>query len=201
MSNHRLSINNRFFEKPILNSPYEYPARLLRLFASQQIYTGDLFEQVDQARDFVLEKINRAVGTRANSITAPAIYELPPDAVGEAIVNAIAHRDYHSNASVEIRLFADRLEVWSPEQPLVISTNLSKKRIQPSWAKGPLPRTVKIANNAEIEVIWDNYQEKLEPLRDQFNKTLKQKWQEWEIPRDVDDNWSKEAGFPSSKPG
>jgi predicted HTH transcriptional regulator len=69
---------------------------------------------VDQTRDFVLAKINRAVGTRANSITAPAVYELPPDAVGEAIVNAIAHRDYHSNASVEIRLFADRLEVWNP---------------------------------------------------------------------------------------
>jgi predicted HTH transcriptional regulator len=85
-----------------------------RPFASQQIYSGDLFEQADQARDFVLAKINRGVGTRAASITAPATYELPPDAVGEAIVNAIAHRDYHSNASVEVRLFADRLEVWNP---------------------------------------------------------------------------------------
>jgi predicted HTH transcriptional regulator len=79
-----------------------------------QVYGGDLYEQADQARDFVLSKINRAVGTRAESITAPATYELPPDAVGEAIVNAIAHRDYHSNASVEVRLFADRLEVWNP---------------------------------------------------------------------------------------
>ena len=85
-----------------------------RPFASQQIYGGDLFEQADQARDFVLAKINRAVGTRATSITAPATYELPPDAVGEAIVNAIAHRDYHSHASVEVRLFTDRLEVWNP---------------------------------------------------------------------------------------
>jgi predicted HTH transcriptional regulator len=85
-----------------------------RPFASQQIYGGDLFEQADQARDFVLAKLNRAVGTRATSITAPATYELPPDAVGEAIVNAIAHRDYHSHASVEVRLFADRLEVWNP---------------------------------------------------------------------------------------
>ncbi|TSA35897.1 MAG: DUF4062 domain-containing protein [Verrucomicrobiaceae bacterium] len=85
-----------------------------RPFASQQIYGGDLFEQADQARDFVLAKINRAVGTREHSITAPATYELPPDAVAEAIVNAIAHRDYHSNASVEVRLFSDRLEVWNP---------------------------------------------------------------------------------------
>jgi hypothetical protein len=85
-----------------------------RPFASQQIYSGDLFDQANQAHDFVLAKINRAVGTRALSITAPATYELPPDAVSEAIVNAIAHRDYHSNASVEVRLFADRLEVWNP---------------------------------------------------------------------------------------
>ena len=85
-----------------------------RPFASQQIYAGDLFEQADQARDFVLAKLNRAVGTRAAGNSAPATYELPPDAVSEAIVNAIAHRDYHSNASVEVRLFADRLEVWNP---------------------------------------------------------------------------------------
>ncbi len=85
-----------------------------RPFAAQQIYSGDLFEQADQARDFVLAKINRAVGTRSESNVAPATYELPPDAIGEAVVNAIAHRDYHSNASVEVRLFADRLEVWNP---------------------------------------------------------------------------------------
>lgn len=85
-----------------------------RPFASLQVYGGDLFEQANQARDFVLAKINRSIGTRTAGITAPATYELPPDAVGEAIVNAIAHRDYHSNASVEIRLFTDRLEVWNP---------------------------------------------------------------------------------------
>lgn len=85
-----------------------------RPFASMQVYSGDLFEQADQARDFVLAKINRSVGTRAESNQAPATYELPPDAVAEAIINAIAHRDYHSNAAVEVRLFADRLEVWNP---------------------------------------------------------------------------------------
>ena len=41
-------------------------------------------------------------------MTATATYELPPDAVGEALINAIAHRDYHRNASVEVHLFADR---------------------------------------------------------------------------------------------
>ena len=48
------------------------------------------------------------------TIEAPVTYEIPQDAVAEAIVNAIAHRDYSSNASVQVMLFSDRLEVWNP---------------------------------------------------------------------------------------
>jgi ATP-dependent DNA helicase RecG len=54
------------------------------------------------------------VGTRAESNQAPVTYELPRDAVAEAIVNAVVHRDYANNASVQVMLFADRLEVWNP---------------------------------------------------------------------------------------
>lgn len=55
-----------------------------------------------------------------------------------------------------------------------------------------------IANNAEIDVIWEDYQARLEPLREQLNKLLKQSWQEWQIPRNAPsagsmDAWSKEA--------
>ena len=42
------------------------------------------------------------------------LFELPYEAVKEAIVNAIVHRDYTSLASVQVMLFRDRLEVWSP---------------------------------------------------------------------------------------
>ena len=42
-----------------------------------------------------------------------------------------------------------------------------------------------IANNSEIDVIWDEYQLKLEPLREQLNKALGTSWEEWEIPRDL----------------
>lgn len=73
-----------------------------------------LFELVDQTVNFVLSKINLAVGTRALSAQAPTAYEIPPEVVSEAIVNAIAHRDYTSTASVQVMLFADRLEVWNP---------------------------------------------------------------------------------------
>ncbi|MDD5261250.1 MAG: site-specific DNA-methyltransferase [Methylacidiphilales bacterium] len=50
-----------------------------------------------------------------------------------------------------------------------------------------------IANNAEIDVIWDQWQTKLEPLREKLNTTLKKNWQEWEIPREADAKWSDEA--------
>ncbi len=50
-----------------------------------------------------------------------------------------------------------------------------------------------IANNAEIDVIWDKWQEKLEPLRQSLNKSLKKAWEEWEIPRDADAKWSDAA--------
>ena len=50
-----------------------------------------------------------------------------------------------------------------------------------------------IANNTEIDVIYDEFQEKLEPLRKELNKALKTSWEEWEVPRDAEKSWSKEA--------
>jgi adenine-specific DNA-methyltransferase len=43
-----------------------------------------------------------------------------------------------------------------------------------------------IANNAEIDVIWDKWQAILDPLRDKLNSALKKKWEEWEVPRELD---------------
>lgn len=83
---------------------------------SHHEYEGTVFDLVDQAVDFVMSKIDRRVGTRAESNSVPVTYELPREAVAEAIVNAVAHRDYSSNASVQVMLFSDRLEVWNPGQ-------------------------------------------------------------------------------------
>jgi hypothetical protein len=55
-----------------------------------------------------------AVGTRALGPQAPVEYELPREAVAEAIVNAVAHRDYASAGAVQVSVFADRVEVWNP---------------------------------------------------------------------------------------
>jgi adenine-specific DNA-methyltransferase len=46
-----------------------------------------------------------------------------------------------------------------------------------------------IANNSEIDVIWDKWQATLEPLRDKLNAALTRQWQEWEIPSEADSKW------------
>lgn len=52
-----------------------------------------------------------------------------------------------------------------------------------------------IANNAEIDVIWDKWQAKLGPLRATLNRVLGKSWEEWEIPRDISDIIGEEGGF------
>ena len=81
---------------------------------SYQIYKGTLFDMAEAARTFVLSKLDLRVGTRDNDIEASREYEIPSSAVAEAIVNAIAHRDYASSGSVQVELFSDRLVVRNP---------------------------------------------------------------------------------------
>lgn len=125
---------------------------------SYQIYKGTVFELVDQAADFVLSKINRHIGTRAESVQAPATYELPKEAVTEAIVNAVAHRDYTSNASVQVMLFADRFEVWNPGE---LPPSLTPERLREPHASiprnpliGPSPFTSPATSKRPAAAPW-----------------------------------------------
>ena len=51
-----------------------------------------------------------------------------------------------------------------------------------------------IANNSEIDTIHAKWQKKLETVRIKLNDMLKKTWKEWEIPRETDKAWPKEAG-------
>ena len=106
----------KFFVASEVKCAQFYADRVSKPMADHQIYMGDVFELADQATRFVMSHISNWVGTRETGDTAevPTKFELPYDAVKEAIVNAIVHRDYTSNASVQVMLFKDRLEVWSP---------------------------------------------------------------------------------------
>ncbi|MDE2861189.1 MAG: DNA methyltransferase [Chloroflexota bacterium] len=50
-----------------------------------------------------------------------------------------------------------------------------------------------IANNAEIDVIWEVAQQDLGPMREELNRQLDKSWEEWEIPHDAEVTWPDEA--------
>ncbi|MXZ20910.1 MAG: site-specific DNA-methyltransferase, partial [Caldilineaceae bacterium SB0665_bin_25] len=50
-----------------------------------------------------------------------------------------------------------------------------------------------IANNAEIDVIWEEFQQTLEPLREDLNAALGRSWEEWEVPREAEEGWPQEV--------
>ena len=89
-------------------------AEVAKPIPSYQVYKGTVFELVDQSLDFVMSKLNLSVGTRSEGAQAPIRYEIPREVVAEAMVNAVAHRDYTSHGSVQVMLFSDRLEIWNP---------------------------------------------------------------------------------------
>jgi predicted HTH transcriptional regulator len=83
-------------------------------FTSYQIYDGNIFEQIDKAVAFVLDAIKFPVIQQEYTVRVKRPYEIPVFAIQEAIVNAVAHRDYNNNAGVQVMVFADRVEIWNP---------------------------------------------------------------------------------------
>jgi predicted HTH transcriptional regulator len=91
-----------------------YGNEITKPIPAYQVYRGNVFQLIDQAVDFVMSRIDVRIGTREKRTDVDVDYELPLEAVREAIVNAVTHRDYTSNASVQVMLFRNRLEVWNP---------------------------------------------------------------------------------------
>ncbi len=104
----------RFLMSSEIKCAHFHGTEVYKPIPSYQVYKGTAFELVDQAVDFVLGKIALSVGTRAQSVQAPVSYEIPMEVIQEAIVNAVVHRDYTSNGSVQVMLFSDRLEIRNP---------------------------------------------------------------------------------------
>lgn len=104
----------KFTTSAVVKCAFFHGVEVAKPIPSHQMFEGTLFDQVDNAVDFVMSKLDRSVGTRKAGASAPVKYEMPKEAVAEIIVNAVAHRDYTSNASVQVFVFSDRIEVSNP---------------------------------------------------------------------------------------
>lgn len=81
-------------------------------FIDMKVFDGGIIDQVTAAEDFVLRHINKSAWIEPMKIERQERWEYPPDAVREAIVNAVCHRDYESTGNIQIRVFNDRIEIW-----------------------------------------------------------------------------------------
>jgi len=104
----------RFFRPSEVKCAQFFGAKVEKPAPFYQVFQGDVFQLVDQAKAFVMSHIDAWVGDHSSDDNME--YEIPVKAVHEALVNAIVHRDYTRNSSVQVMLFKDRLEIWNPGQ-------------------------------------------------------------------------------------
>lgn len=82
------------------------------VFIDKRDFEGPLYEQIEEAYEFVLKHIN--LGAEIRGLVRTDAYELPTEAIREAIVNATTHRNFLDRACVQVAVYDDRVEVTSP---------------------------------------------------------------------------------------
>ena len=82
------------------------------VFVDRREYDGPLWEQIEEAYQFVLRNIH--LGATFEGVYRQDVYEIPPDAIRELIINAIVHRSYLDHGTIQIAVYDDRLEITSP---------------------------------------------------------------------------------------
>lgn len=82
------------------------------VFIDQKEFYGPIYEQVEDAYQFVLRHIN--MGTEIGGIYRNDLYELPVSAIREMVANAVVHRSYLDRSCIQVCVFDDRIEVLSP---------------------------------------------------------------------------------------
>ena len=82
------------------------------VFVDRREYSGPLWEQIDEAFQFALRNIH--LGATFVGIYRQDIYEIPPDAIRELIINAMVHRSYLDHGMIQVAVYDNRLEITSP---------------------------------------------------------------------------------------
>lgn len=82
------------------------------VFVDRREYPGPLWEQIEEAFQFVLRNIH--LGATFVGIYRQDIYEIPPDAIRELIINAMVHRSYLDHGTIQVAVYDNRLEITSP---------------------------------------------------------------------------------------
>lgn len=80
----------------------------------QRDFRSDPIENIEQTITFIKENISKRFIIPEDSPRRIEIEEYPTAVIREAVVNAMAHRDYYSYDSIQINIFEDRIEISNP---------------------------------------------------------------------------------------
>jgi predicted HTH transcriptional regulator len=141
-------------------------------FEDEQTYEGPILSQLDAAMAFVGRHTRRAYKITGRP-EREVIPEYPEDAVREALINALCHRNYATVGTIQVRIYDDRIEIWNPGHlppeislrklyqrhasypgnPL-IAQSLYRARLIEHWGTGTL-RIIKTCRKANIKVAFE----------------------------------------------
>jgi len=76
---------------------------------------GNLFEQIEKTMDLLFTKYIKAA-ISYEGISRVETYEYPKDAVREALLNAVAHKDYSGGVPIQISVYSDKINIWNEGQ-------------------------------------------------------------------------------------
>jgi ATP-dependent DNA helicase RecG len=76
---------------------------------------GNLFERVEKTMELLLTKYTRAI-VSYRGLSRIETYEYPEDALREALLNAVAHKEYAGCTPIQIRVYPDRIKIWNEGQ-------------------------------------------------------------------------------------
>ncbi|MCK4524141.1 winged helix-turn-helix transcriptional regulator, partial [candidate division WOR-3 bacterium] len=90
-----------------------FKGNLMNEFIDQKEFSGPLYEQVNNAMNFA--KMYIAKRGKVKGLQRVDTYAVPLDAIREAIINAVVHRDYNITGSdIKFAIFNNRIELTSP---------------------------------------------------------------------------------------
>ena len=120
-------------------------------FIDEATYSGSIFTQLDSALQFITRNTKQAIKI-TGKLEHEVIPEYPVDAMREAIINAICHRNYTEPGMVQVRIYDNRLEVWNPGS---LPPELSIEQLYHEHSSHPRnPRLAGVFHRAKLVEKW-----------------------------------------------
>jgi adenine-specific DNA-methyltransferase len=189
-------------------------ARDFPVFRMSNIWTDTVVAGFASDKKYVVETSTKVIERCLLMATDPGDLVLDPTC-GSGTTAYVAEqwgRRWITVDTSRVALALARTRLMAAKYPYYLLADSAQGRQKESEVTGQLPRmsvpsperdirkgfvykrvphiTLKsIANNEEIDAIHERWQAKLEPVRAELNKALKQSWEEWEIPREPGEKW------------